>query len=121
LISTLGLPGEGIGGMESRTVTQVTFQETGRQLGGSIRNPLPYDLRDAVVLYGNTVYQFGDVAASSLLDLTSGTERSLRFYLQSTEMNAETSRWITADRRVPRVFGMLMFFRPESTTARSIR
>jgi hypothetical protein len=160
LIASLGLPGNGIGGMESPTITRlfrdpytieltehddrwhggiwqtpiavastkpfltkwqgthelsdlgtVTFREVGRQIGGTVRNPLPFELRDAVVLYGNTVYLYGDVAARSLLDLTTGTERSLKFYLQSTDANAETPRWVMSDRRVPRVFGMLMFFR----------
>lgn len=160
LTAVLGLPGEGVGGMESRTVTQlfrepyfidvsgggdlsftevkgapvaiastkqffskwegahdasslgdVTFQETGRQLAGTIRNPLNHDLRDALVLYGNTVYLFGDVSAGSTVDLSSGTERSLRFFLQSADSNAETARWTTGDRRISRVFDMLMFFR----------
>lgn len=159
LISSMGLPGQGIGGMESRTVTrlfrdpyviemhdgesgvagtidqvpvavastkplfakwsgrrewpnlgEVTFQEQGKQLGGVVRSPFSRILRDCVVLYGNTAYLLGECPIGGTLDLSGGTERSLKAYLQSAEGD-QVPRWGTGDRRVPRVFGMLMFFR----------
>ncbi len=160
LISAQGLPGDGIGGMDSRTVTrlfrspyaielianadsttgsvarapiavastkplfakwegqhswqdlgEVTFQEQGRQLGGSFRNPFGRELRNCVLLYGNTAYRFGECPVGGSLDLNSGSERSLKVYLQAADANAEVARWATADRRIPRVFEMFMFFR----------
>lgn len=160
LLSSFGLPGEGIGGMESRTVTRlfrdaytsslessaagrrnrieqvpiavastkqffgqwhgshriqdlgnVSFRETGRQLSGVFRNPFDQPIRDAVLLYGNTVYIYGDVPSHGTIDLDLGTERSLKYFLQAADSDGESARWSIGDRNIARVFAMLMFFR----------
>ncbi len=160
MISAIGMPGDGIGGMESRTAArlfgdsyaiemkadvgpattqieaspvavgstkqffakwtghhglsdlgEVTFRERGKQMGGSFRNPFQHELRDCYLLYGNTVYVLGNVRIGSSIDLGSGTERSLKDFLQFKKPNSEVAQWPLANRESSRVFPMLMFFR----------
>ncbi len=160
LISAFGMPGDGIGGMESRTAArlfgdsysvelksdddsssvqidsapvavastkhffakwngqhslsdlgEVTFQDAGKQMGGTFRNPFQLELRDCYLMYGKSVHKLGHLRAGSAVDLNSGTEQSLRNFLQGAQQNTEVPRWSPSNREASRVFPMLMFFR----------
>jgi hypothetical protein len=88
----------------------VTFLEAGRQIGGSIRNPLPHPLHDCLLLYGNYAYRLGTIGAGEASDLSRGTQRSLKNVLQFAEAG-DSVRWNAGDRNVARVFQTFMFFR----------
>jgi hypothetical protein len=109
--STKQFFGQWRGAHRLQNLGNVTFRETGRQLSGVFRNPFDQTIRDAVLLYGNTVYIYGDVPPHGTIDLDLGTERSLKFFLQAADSEGESARWSIGDRNIARVFAMLMFFR----------